>query len=286
MLCLVFCAGCCKTARKPYYGPTQSISAVVDHVNDNAGKLPSLRGEGKFDAWIREGNGTRYISGDLTLLYMRPRSMRFVGKEIFTGPVIEIVSNDDRYWVLAGPSGDRTMWHGRYANLDRVDTTAMPVRPDLVLEVLGIQSIQTNLLEPPVPVMRFNNEGDAYVLVWNAPLRDRWVAVKEIWYERATLLPRKVVLYDTSGRAELHAVLTDHQPVEIDGLPKQQWPQVATSYELLLPESGLRLKFHLKTSLKLSVQLKGITIPNARSFAFPDEPEASQIIDLDARGAP
>jgi hypothetical protein len=252
--------------------------AVVDRINDNASKLPTLRGEGHFDAKILDAGKTQYVGGDVTLLYMRPRSMRFIGKDAIAGPIFEIASNDERYWVLAGPSGNRKMWHGRYANLDRVDPRTIPVRPDLVLEVLGIQSIATNLREPPIPVMRFNNEEDAYVLVWNTPLQDRWVAVKEIWYSRATLLPRAVLLYDENGRVVLRATLAEHQPVEIEGLPKGQWPMVATSYKLFFPDTGSTMNFDLKTALAG----KKKNVPNERSFAFPEDPEASAIIDLDA----
>jgi hypothetical protein len=123
-------------------------------------------------------------------------------------------------------------------------------------------------------------------MVWNAPLRDRWVALKEIWYDRTTLLPRLVLLYDDNGRIVLRATLADHQPVKIDGMPNQQWPKVATSYDLQLPESGSRLKFNLKRALALKTEVRGVTVPNERSFGVPEEPDASEIIDLDARSTP
>jgi hypothetical protein len=209
---------------------------------------------------------------------MRPDSIRFIGKDAIVGPVFELVSNPERYWVIAGLPDKNTMWHGRYASFDRVDKSQIPVRPDLVLEVLGIQSIATNLLQPPVPVMRFNNDEDVYMLVWNAPLADRWIAVKEIWYDRETLLPRAVVLFDENGRIVLRAYLLEHQPVEVEGVPKDQWPRVATVYRLFFPQTGSTMKFDLKTAL----ETKRGNIPSARTFAFPQDPQASQVIDLDA----
>jgi hypothetical protein len=276
-ICGLIC-GCSKT-RPPYHGPTEPLTTVVERINANAEKLPTLRGEGRFDARIVDRGRTQPVAGDVTLLYMRPRSMRFIGKDALAGPVFEIASNDERYWVLAGPSGNRTMYHGQYANLDRIDTSRLPVRPDLVLEVLGIQSIATNLLQPPVPVMRFHNDQDVYMLVWNAPLPDRWIAVKEIWYDRETLLPRVVLLFDEHGRIVLRAYLMDHAPVEVQGLPKDQWPMVATAYRLYFPQTGSTMNFDLKIALEINRK----NVPNERSFPFPDQPDASEVIDLDAQ---
>ena len=48
--------------------------------------------------------------------------------------------------------------------------------------------------------MRFNNDAWAYMLVWNKPLRDRWAAEKEVWYDIVTKLPKLVLLFDANGR--------------------------------------------------------------------------------------
>ena len=89
-------------------------------------------------------------------------------------------------------------------------------------------------------------------------------------------------MYSPICRIVLRAYLTEHKPVEVEGVPKDQWPMVATSYDLFLPESKSRLTFNLKNALALTKK----NIPNERSFPFPEEPDASQVIDLDARATP
>jgi hypothetical protein len=245
---------------------------VVNAINANAQQLPTLRGEGHFDASFSDGGKVRSVQGSLTLLYAYPHSLGFFGKDLVLGRILEVGSNDDRYWVVAGPRGnDRTrMWWGTYKNAGRVQSRDLPVHPDALLEVLGIQPIETDFLRPPMPVMRFNNDRDAYMFVWNTPLADQWAASKEIWYDRRTKLPLIVLLFDQNGRVVVRAYLLDHQPVEVAGAPREQWPKVATSYRLFFPENGSTVNFDLKDDLKVK---KG-NVPNARSFAFPTDLDA------------
>jgi hypothetical protein len=96
--------------------------------------------------------------------------------------------------VTGGDTETLSAW---YAALLRTSKEPIvPVRPDLVLEVLGVSMIPTNFLAPPAPVMRFNSVNRAYMFVWSVPLRDRWAAQKEIWYDLDTKLPRLVLLFD------------------------------------------------------------------------------------------
>jgi hypothetical protein len=56
-------------------------------------------------------------------------------------------------------------------------------------------TIPTNFLQQPSPVMLFNNDYDAYMILWTVMLPDRWVAQREIWYDRKT----KLALYARAG---------------------------------------------------------------------------------------
>src|SRR5450432_1790049 len=169
-----------------YFGDTEPINTVVQRINANAEQIPTLRGAGAFEAWIKDENKTHFVNGEVTLLYSQPRSLRLIGKKDIAGQVFEIGSNEDRYWVIVRGDED-AMWTGSYANIDRVDAKRIPVRPDLLLEVLGIEPIPTDFLREPVPIMRFNNDADAYMFLWNVKLPDRWAVQKEIWYDRKTL---------------------------------------------------------------------------------------------------
>ena len=179
------------------------------------------------------------------------------------------------------------MWWGWYRNLGKpcVDVRQIPVRPDLVLQVLGVGMINTNFLEPPVPTMRFNNvvrldastdNVGAYMFIWNVPAGDRWVAQREIWYDRVTKLPWRVSLYDENGRAVVQARLSGHAPVELKGVPEERWPRVARNYELFFPDTGSTMTFDLD---EVEPERRGV--PTRRGIAFPRDPNVDEVIQLD-----
>jgi hypothetical protein len=121
--------------------------------------------------------------------------------------------------------------------------------------------------------MRFNNDEDAYMLVWNKPLTSRWVAEKEVWYDRKTKLPKLILLFDANGRIILRAYLRDHQDVPETG------GKIATSYDLYFPENKSRMSFRL-TDVKPYITNKRLRIPNPGSFAFPEEPGVKKQIEI------
>jgi hypothetical protein len=271
---------------KAYFGPTEPLADVVDAINQNNRKLPTLWAEvDRMRATFVDDRGKwqdETLDGG-NLLYQAPRSVRVLGDKIVLGNVVEIGSNDETYW-FAVKEGPKTAWWGRYQNLGKPCSDPIPIRPDLVLEVLGISTIETDLTRLPAPVMRFNSDADAYMLVWNAKLPDRWIAVKEVWYDRQTKRPKLVNLFDADGRVVLRAYLAQHKPVELANLPKEQWPVVATDYDLFFPETGSKLRLWLG-----QVKLSNRGAPSARTFNFSPEPKrlgVSKVIQLDARCGP
>ena len=269
-------------AIKPYFGPTETIDELVTDINANVEPLPTLWAKGDFDATIVDHGHKNSVSGTAYLMHARPEQMLFIGKADVLGEVFRMGCGPDKYWVTVKGDTD-TCWWGTFANLDRVDQSAIPVRPDLVEAVLGLDSLDTDLTRQPCPVMRFNNDQRAYMIVWNVKGPDRWLAQKEIWYDVDSKLPRLVNLFDANGRIVLSAYLSDHQPVQMDDSATQpasvprSAPRVATNYRLFFPDSGSTLRLHL-TQLKLSSQGH----PNGGNFAFdPDTVDVTHVIDLD-----
>jgi hypothetical protein len=275
-------AGCHATPprEKPgsYFGPTQSMAEVVAEINANNSALPTLFARHDFEANIvdRESKKGTFVNGDGVLLYKSPRGMRLYGGKPGTD-IFEIGSNEERYWFALYPERS-TMWWGWYRNLGKpcVDMRDLPVRPDMVLEVLGVGTIDTNFREPPAPVMRFNNDADSYMFVWNYPLGDRWAAQKEIWYDRASKLPRRVFLFNENGRVVVRAKLSNHAPVEMDGLPKENWPKVAQLYELFFPDTGSTMRINLTET---APDNKGVLA--RRGIVFPEKAKLDHFVQLD-----
>jgi hypothetical protein len=263
------------------------MADVVAAVNANNAKLPTLWAEiGRMRAQFTDDNGKRHdetLDGGNLLYRQQPRSLRLNGNKLVVGNVLELGSNEDVYW-LAIKEGPDTAWWGRFEHLGSKCSQPIPIRPDLLMEVLGLTLFDPNFGEPPVPVMRFNNDADAYTFVWVAPAGDRFVATREVWYDRKTKRPKLVVLYDLNGRVTLRAYLTDHEPVEVADLPREQWPQVATGYDLFFPETGAKLTLRLG-----QVKLRNRGAPSNATFTFsPDAKRlgVSKVIQLDEACGP
>jgi hypothetical protein len=275
--------------RAPYTGPTESMAVVVERINANNRPLRTLWASHDYDAVIYEDNGQRRdVFGSGSLNYRKPTDLLMTFMRDGTVKAFELGSNREAFWMIAPPPGPDTMWWGLHRNIGRTGSRAaeIPIRPDAVLEVLGMADIDTSFLSEPAPVMRFNPDADAYMFVWSfraqaGPHSEgpaRWIAQKEIWYDRRSLLPIGVYLFDENGRVILRAYLSSHQPVEIPGLAPQSWPRLARNYELYFPENLWTLRFRL-TEVAPRVGDR----PNDRTFEFPTPQRAavSRIIRVD-----
>jgi hypothetical protein len=267
--------------RRVYIGPTETISEVVQAVNANNRRLPTLWSSGYFEADIMDKGRRHYVNGDITLLYRQPGEMRLVAKKDIAGAIFEVGNNRQRYWLTVKGDVD-TMWWGSYDENGNSspDARQMPIQPQLLMEVLGVGMIDEDLARQPFPVMRFNNDADVYMFVWNVRVPDRYVAQKEVWYDRKTKLPTKVLLFDENGRVVLRADLSKHQPVEVEGSGRNEWPMVATNYRLYFPDSGTSMTFELN-HLALQRETRRVKVPNDSSFAFPSEPGVNHVVQVD-----
>jgi hypothetical protein len=262
-----------------YFGPTESMEQVIEAINRNNTALPTLWSRFEFDAVVVDENGKRHpVNGDTSsiLLYRKPSEFRLVGKKNIAGPVFEVGTTADRFWLTVSPPGESTRWWGHYRNLGKPCAQPIPIRPDAVMEVLGIADIPAdNLLNTPAPTMRFNSDADAYMIVWNEPTDTKWVARKEIWYDRQTKLPILVSLFDDNGKIILRAYLGNHVEVKVDGVNPS--PKVATTFDLFFPENKTKMLLKLD---KPMLQNRGV--PNANTIQFPTDAGVTNEIQIDA----
>lgn len=281
--CGLSIAGCAgprpvpEQTRTWYAGPTEPMRDVVQQVNQNNQELPTIWASHGYKATVVDDRQkTHTFTGSGALLYRGPREMRLIGNKEFVGTIFEVGSTNDRFWLKLVPEVE-TMWWGNYRNLGKPCMQEIPLRPDLVVEVLGVGMINTDFSALPVPTMRFNHERDAYMFVWNAPLQDRWFAVKEVWYDRKTKRPTLVMLYDADGRVVVRAELRDHKPVEVNGLPRDRWPEVAREYRLFFPDNGTRMELDLREVMlnKRGSPPRGLAFPNLR------RPGVERVVQID-----
>ena len=280
---LIGLAGCTPTKPSPpppiYAGRTLTLRQVVAGVNDNNSRLPTLWGDGSFEASVvdpKRPGRSQFVNGQVRLLYRAPTDLRLIGRKDIAGQVFDIASNKDLYWLEIGGDTD-TLWYGRHELAGSADMRELPIRPDLLLDVLGVKPLDPNLLAQPVPVLRYNSDADAYMVTFDVRAPDRWAAQKEVWYDRATLLPRLVLLFDPDGRIVLRAYLSNHRPVEGTAEGGTAPARLAGTYQILFPDSGSTLAINLK-----QVALGRNRAPNDASFVFPGEKsKAKRIVPID-----
>jgi hypothetical protein len=284
---VLFLTGCCHNPppviHPAYIGPTDSMDAVVADINHNNAGVPTLWTALSFTARFHDDKKQLQTeSGDGALSYSRPISLRLTGNDAAAGPVFDLGSNEQEFWVKLRTSiSSSNFFWGHQANIGKPCCQPLPIDPQLVIEVLGISLYNTNFLQQPVPVMRFDNDNDgSYILDFNVKGPDRWITEKEIWYTRQRKLPAKVLLYDDNGRVILRANLSNHGPVEVPGVDSKKWPTIARHYELSFPDTGNQITFDFDAPAT-SHTSHHVTRPNAATFARPVPPDNDKVIQID-----
>jgi hypothetical protein len=287
LTCLALMCGCQATPpSKGYNGPTLPMTDVVTAINANNQQISTLWARHYYEATIVDDKKqSHFINGDGALLYKRPLGMLLIGTKPAVGRVFEVGSTDDVYWLKINQPGElERMWWGKYEHLGKPCVAKVPISPNMILEVLGVGTFNTDFTALPAPVMRFNNYSDAYMFVWVAPAGSptRYAAVKEVWYDRKTFLPTRIMLFDADGRVQLQALLAKHQPIELDDVPKEKCPKIATNYQLFFPESGTKMTFDLSEMVPCK---NGV--PCRKGIAFPGSTAAEagvgEVIQLDQK---
>lgn len=266
-------AGCVppkRVERPPYYGPTLDLPSLVEKINSTNGRLKTLRAEGTFSPDLVDPRTKEHIrnGGDLVLLYRPNLDFRLVGK-VLGRRVFDIGSNASDYWMLL--SEQKELYHGTHAG--DASNSPLPIRPELLPQVLGVTPLDDDLLAQPSPVLRFDHDADAYVLTWHVRMRDRFAVLKEVRYDRQTLRPGTILLYDANGRVVLRAKLSEPKPIEGYNPPLA----IATRYDLFFPDTGSTFDLRLK-----EMERDRDGVPGDENFEYPaDQPGDVRKVELD-----
>jgi hypothetical protein len=276
VLFLSFLCGCRVEApqqRALYTGPTYSLQEVIAHIDANTSQIPTLWARQDFDGTIvDQDHASHSLSAHGVILYRAPHELRIVANDDFGQEVFEIGLTDDLYWLKVVPKLD-TLWWGRMRNVGKPSSVAIPIRPDLILDVLAVSGVDPNLNREPYPVLRFNNDADVYMIDSVVRASDRLLVQKEVWYDRVTLEPRTVLLFDANGRVVLRAHLSDFQPLADAGSAV-----IAMQYNLLFPDTGSTMKFTLSQA---ALGKNGIPRPGSIHLPNLDNPGVKNVIQID-----
>ena len=179
---VVFLLGCVPKggAERPhikYTGPTLTLEELVRQINAQNGRIKTLWASGEFDCTVLdEKKNEQRIDGDNLLInYRKPGELRLVGQKMSVR-LFDVGCNREQFWLFIPYEKIDTMWWGEMRNADRVDPNAMPIRPDLLVEVLGVNALEPELLKSPIPAMRFTScEANRGESIKTFPLSERLI---------------------------------------------------------------------------------------------------------------
>jgi len=264
----VWLAGCLPEA-PPLAPPPAPLAEVVARVNANNQRVEGVYGAHCALAGVLsdENGRARRVDMQGPLRYGKPRQF-YLDLKAFGGLAggATIGSNAERYWVaIDGGELDNFVW-GKYEHLDEPDVREFPLRPDLLMEALGVNPLPAargGLLEP---VRRSSSDYDE--LIYLRFTEDGRLVIDREYYldRRPPFLIRRIVMRDAVGAEAMEARLNDYKRIGGDG------PLTAKTIQLSWPAQQARLE------LKLWARrlMKWDPPRRAKVFAFPGEMMASR----------
>jgi len=211
-----------------------------------------------------EGRTHSYLLGG-SILLLKPRYLYMNLQHGLGETVIRAGSNAQRYWLWIKPRID-TLWWGKYEHLDKADPEAMPLRPDQLIEALGIDELPEDTAGPEGPIYRVVPDYDQLLFIRYTPTNQGYIA-KEYWLDRRRpYLIRRIVFRDTQGRVQMRSELSGHAPVAPSG------PLVAKRIVIEWPQD--------EGVMRLSIgrwKWRQDVGPDSAAFAFPHAKAAKQV---------
>lgn len=279
------------TAVTTYTGPLMATPQLVAALSENSRPLRTLWARHDFSVSFLDDNGkVRSFDGDGVLLIRKPPAgspsgtpveLRLQGSKDVMGQVFDVGANKERAWLTLLADIDTMYWLAQGAEIPPAGPGKpnIPVRPDLIADVLGIADVPTNLAGYPTPVMRFESAADAYVLMFVEPSQEEThlVTRRELWVDRSTLRVTKVLLFAPDGRLAVQSDLAKHEPLS-GTATTQRSTLVPTDITLTFPQSRTTMRLTLR-----SLQPSRNNLPSDVSFKFPTPPPVPKVIRLDQR---
>jgi hypothetical protein len=276
--------------RTVYSGPLLSTPDLMARLAENAAPLRTLWARHDFAvSFLDKNDRVRTFDGDGVLLIRKPSrtspprtpvEIRLQGSKDIVGPVFDLGANRDRAWLTLLADIDALYWLPQPGAAvddpaeESGESLSVPIRPDLVADVLGIADLPTDLTRFPSPVVRFDEDADAYrvLMVESAADETHLAASRELVADRASLRITQVNVYGRDGRLILRSDLSGHRAVS-----ESVAALVPTDIVLTMPQSRATMRLILR-----GMQPTRNNLPSDISFRFPDPPPVSNVVRLSA----
>jgi len=250
--------------------PLREAAGVVNDNNGTiGGTLQARRGFAR--GYFADADGKqRQFSYDANLLFFPPRHLRLDLKTLGRSHV-QFGSNDARYWVAVKPQID-TLWWGRHDARPVHRTSQLIIRPDLMVDALGLSSVPTGDQEGLTVMQRITPDFQQ-VLVTETYAGSRPYLSREYWLKRYDRrLVDRIIFRDALGQVAMISRLSDYKRIGDDGpiLPHRielDWP--AGDSRMTLTAAGWRIR------RDVDADFRGFVDPVERGETF------DRIVDID-----
>jgi hypothetical protein len=262
VLALVLAAGC---------GPTRTLSGpmpppldpgqVIDAHNAWADSIQHLWSRAAITIALPDldkPSDRQTFDVDGHLFLVKPDNMLLRG-QILGQEVFQVGMNDDRFWVIVRPKS--MGWTGRRGGPGE---RRFVLSPSDLMMALGLYSVNLESGDSAA----FHVGASQYILVQHIDTPDHRELLRKTWFDRRTLRPVRVDLFDDLGRPLFMSELLAYETIE--SVP------VCTTYRIRLYSGGAEGGVVL--SLSATSLTKEVLPP---VFKFRPPPDA-RIEDLDA----
>lgn len=220
---------------RPPVQQTVSLAEVVARVNKNADAMDFLLRAGGVSAngeCERDGHREAFqLQG--TLLYRKPLDLYLKLEHL--GATIEAGSNSKEFWLWEKSESPRYFWGEHEYMDDKIALDAdLPLRPDLLIDVLGFGGLPQDTRGAYGPVARLGSLG--YELIFmDADDNNRLYIVKTVDVDRTEpCMVQSITYFQPDGRPWLQAKLSSYRRIEgteilvpghirMDWLPNHGW---------------------------------------------------------------
>lgn len=212
---LIALAGCGPKPSDPIVEPQplddSSMSVVITRVNANAAGMDFLLRAGGVRATGEYERNNRHETFDLNgvMLFRRPRDLYL--KLDHLGPAIEAGSNEQEFWFWEKLGDQRYSW-GRHDAMGDQFNTDIPLRPDLLADVLGLGDLPDPTTNKDVLMWK---DTDRYGLIFQSrDVENRAYITKRVDIDRSPPYLVKLITYlRRDGQPIMQAELSEYKQV-------------------------------------------------------------------------
>jgi hypothetical protein len=277
----------CPPKRPP---PSQSLIAeepepaqtVIDRYNANADRMPEgvqlVGPHVELEAGFldEDGNEQTFV-GEGVLHFVKPRKFH-LPLDYMSLRVAEIGSDGERYWLCFNRR--ETAWWGYYKYIDRPHIREMPIRPDQLIETLGLCRLPSGKgwLQGPLCRVVLYPRPEYELSYWRLdegmPRYDRLYGLSR----RPPYLGERLVFFDGLGQESCEATPADFRVVDVqEGAGTSPGPIMPHRIWLRSPKGSAYLKMTIT-----SPRLKPLTGRLASGGWYPMNPPKNwRVIQID-----